>query len=279
MTTERQKASCPRIASRIGLIVAVAVAILGFAAYETGAVAKLPGLSRFFAPRGADLNVPALPGSKLLRSYPARFNGRESLFGHYSSRLDASEVIARYKAIASQPGRSLRSALPGAVSSGRGHSMIGYSDSDGSTVGVVAFPAKDGGCMYFVGRTYPARNVTAGRDVPGREPPDVPKPLRSSRVMCVENLAGLPSLLSLYEGWGEIDDTARLIRASLSDAGWRRNEDVEELVGNELPGVLLSYTRGDASCLIHIERERRSGHTATTMFYCEKPWLPDGTGF
>jgi len=182
----------PQRAIRIGLIVLMAGGVLAFAAFETGAISRLSGIWRSLAPRDADVHVPALEGSKLLRSYHATFNGRDSQFAHYASRLGPRAVIEAYKQIASQPGRSLQSRLPGAQSVAKGQAMISYRDTDGSTVGVVAFGDDSGGSVYFVGRTDAQRaSIRPGLDVPGREPPDVPKPLRSVRVMCVENLAGL----------------------------------------------------------------------------------------
>jgi len=261
---------------RAGLVALMAAGIVLFAMYETGAISKLPALGRLFAPRSAGPNVPVLAGSKRLRAYRATFNGSDSQFAHYSSPLSPAQVAEEYKQLAGGSGRTL---LPGLQNAGPGHAMIGYIDRDGSTVGVVAFANRDGGSTYFAGRTQPVRQAPGGADVPGREPPGVPRPLRSNRVMCVENLAGLPSILSLYEGWGEIDDSVELIRAGMDRAGWQRNLLVEDAVNEKLPGRMLSYTRGVENCLIHIEREPATNHVATTMFYSQKPWLPEGRGF
>jgi hypothetical protein len=264
---------------RAGLIVLATVGIVSFAVFETGAVSRVAGLSGMWAPRSATLNVPTLAGAKLLRSYDATFNGEKSVFAHYASKLSPQQVVEQYKQVASAPGCKLLAPVPGAEARGRSQAMIGYMDSDGSTVGIVAFENKGGGSTYFVGRSKADRKPLAGGDVPGREPPDVPKPLRSSRLMCVENLAGLPSILSLYEGWGETEDTIDLMRTKMTGSGWQRNADVEDVVGQELGGKLLSYARGVESCLVHLERDPRSNHVTTMMFYCQKPWLPEGKSF
>jgi len=266
-------------AKRIGLTALATAAILAFAAIQTDAVSLIPGVRQIFVPRSTKLNVPILPGSKLLRSYEASFNGHKSKFAHYTSRISPNEVIRRYREMASKPGRTICAALPGTIVRRRDQAMIAYRDADGTTVGIVAFANTGGGCTYFIGRSMPARPPRKGLDVPGREPPDVPKPYRSTRVMCMENLAGLPSIISMYEGWGGVDDSIGHIRHSMESAGWLRNSDVEDVVGGNLGGTVLSYTRGVENCFIHLEVESRTNHVMTMMFYSRKPWLPSGRGF
>jgi len=146
-------------------------------------------------------------------------------------------------------------------------------------VGILAFDnPKTAGSDYFVGATAEA---PAGRgadgDCPGREPPGVPKPQRSTRTLCVQNLGGVASVLNFYEVWGQPSDVTADLRQGLAEKGWtERAESSRTLSKNYDGAALLSFGRGREQCLVGIDQERKTGRIVILILWAERPWLPEG---
>jgi hypothetical protein len=104
-------------------------------------------------------------------------------------------------------------------------------------------------------------------------------PIRS-RLLCSANrLGGIDASFLVYEGWGDATSVIDALRDSLHSDGWRRNVSVEALANEELPGVLLSYTRQHERCLMVVSRVPGTGKVETLVLWIRKDWLPPGTGF
>jgi len=109
--------------------------------------------------------------------------------------------------------------------------------------------------------------------------PDIPKPLRSELVRFVPDLGGVNAALVVYDGWGDCASVVEALQSAFRDEFWRRNHRFEELAQSELPGVLLSYTRGHERCLMSVERVRETGRLEILVLYVERDRLPSGFGF
>jgi hypothetical protein len=109
--------------------------------------------------------------------------------------------------------------------------------------------------------------------------PDVPKPLRSELQLAVGDLGGVKAAFLVYESWGDFTSVVDFLREDFHKDGWRRNHRFEELASQELPGALLSYSRGHERCLMSVEPVRETGRIETLVLYIEKGWLPPDTGF
>ena len=109
--------------------------------------------------------------------------------------------------------------------------------------------------------------------------PEIPVPLRSELIVFAGGLGDINASFSVYEGWGDLTSILGSLRGDFYEAGWRRNRRFEELAQPDLPGIVLSYTRGHERCLLSVERVRESGKIETLVLYVEKGWLPPNTGF
>jgi len=218
-------------------------------------------------------------GSTFVRSYPVVLNGSEARFAQYRSRLPAEDVIREYRGrgAADTAGRS---EMPMLSSVGSGCSVLSYGTKDGAVVGVVAFDTPEsGGSQYFVGSMPLAEgSAGAGGEAPGREPPGVPKPPRATRVLCIENLGGVDSVLAFYDAWGRPSGLVEDIRSGMAEHRWReRAESSATLTENFAGHALLSFSRGREQCLVAVDQEPKTGKIVVVVFWAERPWLPEGT--
>ena len=231
-------------------------------------------------------------GSTLLRSYNVAYNGEPTHFSEYCSTLPAEKVVEQFeerygKVTGTSPvGKAIPLSTQESATEGTmvrvvapAYSLAGARDSQGKTIGIVAFEdPKGGGSRYFIGRASPPSGAWRQGDVPGDEVRGIPRPLRSRRVLCVDGLGGIPSRLLVYEGWGAIADTVDLFAAEMPKAGWTRNRDVETVIQKRLPGAFLSFLNGTRRAMIYIEREETTGKVRTAVAYTVKSWLPPDRG-
>ena len=228
----------------------------------------------------AEVGFEPLPGSTLLRSYEVDFNGAKTRFAQFRSPVPALQAIEQFEARYRKPddeAKPTEGPMVRVVS--RAYAIAGAVDSQGHTVGIVAFEEpKAGGCTYFVGRG--GRLATGWRhgDTPGEEVPGIPRPLRSRRVLCIDGLGAIPSRLLVYEGWGEIGDTVELFAAEMPKAGWTRNADAERIMRKHTRGTLLSFINGTRRAMIYIERDKGTNKVRTALAYTVKGWLPPDRG-
>jgi len=270
-----------RYVPRALLIALVGAAIIGFGLNHTRAWRS----SRRLIPAGperllAGVWFEPLAGSKLLATNECTMNGQRAVFAQFRSRYPSRKVVEQFEArfggfaAEDQPTRG-----PMVRVVARGYSTAAAVDSEGRVVGIVAFDdPKTGGSTYFVGRTEGKAKAWRAGDVPGREVPGIPRPLRSRRVFCIEGIGGIPSRLLVYEGSGPISDTADLFATEMPKSGWQRNTDVERVIQKHLEGKFLSFLRGTERAMIYIERETDTGKVRTAVAYSDKRWLPPGRG-
>ncbi len=271
-----------RYAWRAALIAALAAAILAFGyshgrAWLSGRAAPPYGPARVQAPPP----VEPLADSTLVTSHRCTFNGDVATFAQYRSSLPAEEVIAQFEdrfgklAAPSSPrqGTMMRMAS-------RACAAAGAIDSDGSTIGIVAYgDPKTGGSTYFVGRSRPSDSKGwQNGDAPGAEVPGIPRPPNARRVFCIEGLGGITSRLLVYEGWGSLEAASDVFAAEMPKDGWTRNQDAENVIQKRLEGKFLSFLKGTSRAMVYIERDKTTNKVRTAVAYSVKDWLPPDRG-
>jgi hypothetical protein len=267
------------VPGRILLIAVLGGAVLALGVYQGRAIIGSSDIRVRMGSGAAP--VRPVPDSTFLRSYPVTFNGTGTQFGHYTSRQKARQVIEEYarRLRAEHAARPAETALPALKSHAAGCSALSYTDAEGRLVGITAFDNPEtGGCDYFVGATAAAPSRTRGTgDCPGREPPGVPRPARTIRALCLENLGGVPSVLNFYEAWGPPGHVADDVREQMAEAGWRERRDSSRVLTRNYEGLaLLSFSRGHEQCLVGIDRDPRTGKMGILVFWAERRWLPEG---
>jgi len=128
------------------------------------------------------------------------------------------------------------------------------------------------------GRTQPRHGVRPSGPAEESVPP-IPRPLRSELVASKGGLGGINATFTAFEGWGDCSSIIEFLREDLRRDGWHRNLRVETLAQGDLPGILLSYSRGHEHLLLTVERVRETGTVETLALYVEKDWLPPDIGF
>jgi len=246
-------------------------------------VSRLPGFRVAHSrPLG---QLEPLPASQLLRSYPMKINGEPSTFSHYLSPLPARQVVERFteqaqKRERSKPGRN----SPEPIRLHRkGYSMMStLSASDGAAF-VIAFDLpRDRGSMYMMTQPPDRPNRPASgpnEDVPGRDVPGVPRPPFARRVLCLDGIGGVPSMIVFYEGGGNEAEIQKHYIQKMTASGWTFAEEVATLFSEQIQHQVLSFHRGQASCLILFEREAKSWRLDTSIFYIVRDWMPPAKGF
>jgi hypothetical protein len=269
----------PGVSRRVLLIAAASAVLIAVTAFQSTAIVGR-GYSALGMRRGsADLEP--LPGARFIRSYPVRFNGLDARFGHYTSKRPADAVIREYADRARIQGAAVRPRgdVPALRASGSGCATLSYATDDGTVVGVIAFDNPEtGGCEYFVGTTEQQDDVARSvGDCPGREPPGVARPPRSTRKLCIENLGGVPSVLGFYEAWGVPGDLLEDLRSNMNERGWEERKASSKLLTENYDGLaLLSFARGHEQCIVGVERPPRSSTMIVVVFWAERRWLPEG---
>lgn len=107
----------------------------------------------------------------------------------------------------------------------------------------------------------------------------LPRPLRSRLLVDKRDLGGAPASFLVYESWGSAGSIADFLRSDFAAAGWDRNADLEALAGRDLPGLLLSYSRGGERCLMHVGRVPETGKIETLVLYTDLSGLQPDSGF
>ena len=228
----------------------------------------------------ADVGFAPLPSSTLVRSYEVDFNGSPTSFGQFRSTVPAREAIEQFESrYRTAGGHASPTQGPMVRVMSRAYAIGGAVDSEGQTVGIVAFEDPErGGCTYFVGRGGKAATGWRHGDAPGSEVPGIPRPLRSRRVFCIDGLGGIRSRLLVYEGWGEISDTVELFATEMPKAGWTRNADAERILRKHTRGTLLSFVKGSRRAMVYIERDQGTNKVRSAVAYTVKGWLPPDRG-
>lgn len=234
-------------------------------------------LPKSFKASNVDMGVEPPAGVKFVRSYESTINGAKALFGHYVSALPALDVVDRF--IAEHPG-ARRDALAPSIIRGGGCAAAGYADGS-HVVGVVAFDAPNGSNFFMTRAPITAlpTNRRPMADVPGADAPGVPRPLNSVRMLSVEDLGGIPSVLAFYEGWGGIGQNVDYFRDEMRSGGWKEHRLAERLMNEELEGEVLSFAKDTKRCFVYFEKDRRSGKLTTAVLYRVKDWLPPGSAY
>ena len=267
------------VLKRLLLIAAVSTVIIAVAVVQGRAIVSRGRAA--YAPRAGVPLLELLPDSTFVRSYPIVFNGAEAQFSQYRSPLPADEVVRRYRAEpADAGGPGERLATPMLSSAGSGCSVLSYGTREGRVVGIVAFDNVEfGGSDYFIGSMpLDADSPGPDGDCAGREPPGVPRPPRATRVLCIENLAGLDSVLAFYEAWGRPSGLVEDVRAEMGEHGWaERAESSATLTEHYAGHALLSFSRGREQCLVAVDQAPKTGKIVVVVFWAERPWLPEGT--
>ena len=282
------KSGRPSVIRRVAVILLAATVILAFGVYQGRALMRGEGES--FRIRVGSAILQPIAGAEFLRAYDVLFNGLRTRFGHYRSDLPAKDVVRAYAdllnratrsgATAADPELTAAAGTPVLANLGEGRSALSYATDEGTTIGVVAFDNPDsGGSEYFIGAMAAgARPGRPGEDCPGREPPGVPKPSRSTRTLCIENLGGAPSVLSFYDAWGSpsgmVDDLTRGMTANR----WTARTESSRILTEHYDGVaLLSFVRGHEQCVIGVDQRPQTGRIIITMLWAERRWMPEGT--
>jgi len=224
-----------------------------------------------FRPAIVDVGVEPPAGSRFVRSYESKINGSPARFAHYVSGLPPVRLVERF--IEQHP-NARRGGLGPNMITGGGCITAGYDDGS-HVVGVIAFESP-GGSNFFISRapaSAHARRAPAG-DVPGVDAPGVPRPLNSVRLLSVQDLGGVPSVLAFYEGWGSVADNIGHYRSEMSREGWKESRSMAERMNQELDGELVAYAKGVKHCIVYFEKDPRSGKLTTAVLYREKNWLP-----
>ena len=282
-TTERRpterRPTERRPLGRVVLILVVASAILGVAIYQGRAI--IGRAYRAFDVKSDGPVLEPVEGARFLRSYAMKFNGIETRFGHYVAEIPAEEVIRAYtdRARTEEADVAPRGDLPALTSDGSGCSVFSYVTRSKQAVGIVAFDNPEtGGCEYFVGATpVEAPKPDRTGDCPGREPPGVPRPIRSTRTLCIENLGGVASVMTFYEAWGRPSDIVDDLREGMTENGWtERSASSRTLTENYDGDALLSFSREHEQCVVGVDRDSRTGKMVVLIFWADRPWLPKG---
>jgi len=216
-------------------------------------------------------------GAKFVRSYESTVNGTRALFGHYVSASPALDVVDRF--IAEHPG-ARRDALAPSIIRGGGCAAAGYAHGS-HVVGIVAFDSPNGS-NFFMTRapiTALSRNNRRATDVPGADAPGVPRPLNSVRMLSVENLGGIPSVLAFYQGWGSVEENVDYFRSEMGRGGWKEHRVTERLMNEQLQGEVLSFAKDTRRCFVYFQKDRRSGKLTTAVLYRVKDWLPPSSSY
>jgi hypothetical protein len=263
---------------RVALIAAISAALIGVAVYQSQAIMGRSSPGYRLASGGAVLEP--VDGSTFIRSYVVRFNGQDTDFGHYTSLRPSKDVIEAFKHRQRDAGLAGSGKRPPMLAAlGESCSTFCYVNREGRTIGVVAYDNPDsGGCEYFVG-AMPA--VAAAQpvegDCPGREPPDVPKPGRSTRQLCLENLGGVPSVMNFYEAWGRPSSIIDDFRSGMIENGWTERAASSRLLSKNFSGsALLSFSSGHRQCLVAVDQAPKTGKIIVFVFWSERAWLPEG---
>ncbi|MBM4038575.1 MAG: hypothetical protein FJ290_08685 [Planctomycetes bacterium] len=279
---ELDRPTLVRYAWRGGLIAVLAIGILAFG-YDHGRAWLSPRTLPSAGPARVQAEAPFAPfaGSTLVRSHECTFNGERATFAQYRSNVSARTVIEQFE---ERYGKPTADAPPtrGTMMqvAARTYAAAGALDSEGYTVGVVAYDdPKTGGCAYFVGRSKPAdpQGWRHG-DVPGEEVPGIPRPPQARRVFCVDGLGGIPSRLLVYEGAGSLDEVATVFADDMPKAGWTRNRDAENIVQRHMAGKFLSFVQGTRRAMVYVERDQGTNKVRTAVAYTVKDWLPPDRG-
>ena len=245
--------------------------LIAYGIFQGRLVARSDMPPRSFSPRNVAVDILPPAGSRFMRSYDSKVNGSVARVAHYSSGLPAASVVDRF--IRDRSAASPMQAEPNIVS---GPGCVAAACPQGSdVVSIVAFESA-GGCNFFVA-TSPVRAVSAGRpatDVPGMDAPGVPRPLNSARLMSVDNVGGIPSVLAFYECWGDTIENTEYLAEEMRRRGWKQMELAQQLMGRELNGEVLVYQKDTKHCMMYLERDSRSGMTTAAVLYREKDWLP-----
>ncbi len=265
------------ILKRVALIALVAAGLITLAVVQSQAI--MGTSSVFQLDSGAPVLEP-VAGSTFIRSYEVRFNGQKTRFGHYTSLRPAREVVAEFKHRERDEGLQVEGAYPPMLAAlGEDAATFAYVNRHKQTVGVVAYDNPDsGGCEYFIG-AMPARPETrpVEGDCPGREPPNVPRPGRSTRQLCIENLGGVPSVMNFYEAWGAPGALADDFRADMTERGWTERAASSRLLTSHFAGhALLSFSREHEQCLVAVDQDPKTGKMMVFVFWAERRWLPEG---
>lgn len=284
------------IAKRAALIAIFCGAIIAIAVIQGRAFMSQSqfGATAFRIGSNAPVVSP-IAGSRFIRSYDVILNGEKSAFGHYASGRTAREIIELFQERlmgraqwSYQPaGSEYRSAeesepvkqAPATVSHAEGFSALSYVTEDGTSIGILAYDSPDGGCLYFAG-AMPALKASpkAGQDVPGREPPGVPRIHNTTRTLCIENLGGVPSVLNMYDAWGAPTDLAKDFTQDMMDKGWEDRPSSDATLTKNYEGeYFLSFVRGHEQCIIGIDRNPKTGKIIILVFWAERAWMPKGT--
>ena len=264
---------------KIILITLACSLLIAYGVWQTRLNAQGGYFGHNFRAQNVDVGVQVPSGCKFVRSYESRVNGAAAPFAHYISAMPAAPLVDRFLAqkeasdTATAAARKVPRPQPNII---RGSGCIATAWPEGShVVSVIAFDSPRG-CNFFVSRSplSPAANLgRKGQDAPGVDAPGVPRPLNAARMMSAENIGGIPSVLAFYEGSGGVADNVDHFRAEMSRQGWKENALQRELMNMTLDGETLSFRSGIRFCLIHIEREPRSGKVTTAVLYREKEWL------
>lgn len=278
---EHVSAAGPSVLKRVLVIAALSAVIGGFAVFQGNAIMGRSG-GAYRVKSGAAVVRP-VEGSRFLRSYAVLFNGAKTTFAHYMSRLPAREVVETYaKASQSEEHAKPHPQVPMLGSTGSGCSVLSYGTEDGSTIGIVAFDnPESGGCDYLVGSMPSDGSEHAAGpsgDCPGREPPGVPRPPRSVRTLCIENLGGVPSTMLIYDAWGAPGELVEDLDVAMAELGWERRVESSQILTRNYRGeALLSFSRGREQCIVAVDREPETGKISILMFWAERAWLPEDT--
>jgi len=259
---------------KVFLITLACSVLIAYGVFQGRLAARSDMPPRAFTPKNVAVDVLPPAGSRFVRSYESTVNGRVARVAHYSSGLPAAAVVDRF--IQDRAVRARVLVEPNVIT-GPGCVAAAY-PRGADVVSIVVFEAPNG-CDFFVARS-PVVPVPAGKrppaDMPGTDAPGVPRPLNSVRLLSVENPGGIPSVLAFYECWGDTAENADYMATRMSRQGWKESPLAEELMGRELPGEVLSFSKGTKHCMVYLERNARSGKTTVAVLYREKDWLPPG---
>ena len=257
---------------KVVLITLACSILIAYGVWQTRLNAQGGFFGHNFRAENVDVGIAAPPGSKFIRSYESKVNGTTARFAHYISAMPAEPLVGRFLEQHPAAGGAPHAPQPNII---RGSGCTAAAWPDGShVVSVIAFDSPQG-CNFFLSRTplAPAAPQRKGQDAPGADAPGVPRPLNAVRMMSASNIGGIPSVLAFYEGWGGVADNVDHFRDEMGRQGWKEHGLQRELMNMTLEGETLSFVKGASFCLIHVEREPRSGKVTTAVMYREKNWL------
>jgi hypothetical protein len=259
---------------KIILITFACSVLIAYGVWQQRLAAHSDLVPQSFKPANVEVGIAPPAGSKFVRSYESSVNGQKARFAHYVSHLPAEGLVDRF--IEGQGEAPGRGQAPNVI---RGAGCVAAGCARGSdVVSVVAFDSPSG-CNFFITRSPMVVQREGSRrstDAPGVDAPRVPRPLDSVRLLSVENLGGVPSVLAFYEGWGTMAANADYLRKEMGRLGWQEQRLAGKLMAQELEGSVLSFAKGTKRCLIYLEKDPRSGKLTTAVLYRVKDWLPPG---